>query len=83
MRAGFSLFVKRARIGSSKHVRVRPRFDVWTASGTITVLDDTLTPAVMQALLDVSGRLVGLGDWRPSSPASGRYGIFTAELSAI
>src|SRR5262249_6971408 len=26
---GFSLFVKRAKIGATKHIRVRPRFEVW------------------------------------------------------
>lgn len=34
---GFRLFVKRARVGSSKHVRVRPRFDSWQVRGTMPV----------------------------------------------
>jgi hypothetical protein len=78
--SGFELFVKRARVGTAKHIRVRPRFDNWTARGTITVLDSTLTKNVLQTLFDQGGRMVGLGDWRPGSPASGRYGMFTAEI---
>ena len=80
---GFELFVKRARIGAAKHVRVRPRFDNWSISGTITVLDSTLTKSVLETLFEQAGRFVGLCDWRPGSPASGRYGMFTSQLTAI
>jgi hypothetical protein len=80
-KAGFELFVKRAKIGSSKHVRVRPRFELWSAEGTILVVDDTLTTKVLENLFIVAGRFVGVGDWRPGSMASGRFGQFTAEIS--
>lgn len=79
-RLGFFLFVKRARIGQSKHVRVRPRFDSWRAAGTITVLDDRITKDVLTSILDQGGAYCGLGDWRPSSPKSGWFGRFTAEV---
>jgi hypothetical protein len=78
---GFDLFVKRARVGTSKHVRVRPRFMKWACSGTITVLDETLTDGVLQNLFLVAGRFVGCGDWRPASISSGRYGCFSATIS--
>jgi len=80
MGMGFDLFVKRARIGRAKHVRVRPRFSAgWTASGTISVIDETITKDVLQMILDYSGTLCGLCDWRPSSPsAPGPFGRFTA-----
>jgi hypothetical protein len=78
---GFTLFTKRARIGNSKHVRVRPRFDQWEASGTITVFDDTITKRVLADILTFAGRYAGLCDWRPSSPKSpGPFGTFTAEV---
>ena len=80
---GFELFVKRARIGTSKHVRVRPRFDTWSASGSITVMDDALNRATIEMLFAQGGRFVGLCDWRPGSPASGRYGMFTAEVKEV
>lgn len=80
---GFELFVKGAKIGNAKHIRVRPRFDTWTASGTITVLDDTITQEVLSQVLEQAGMYCGLGDWRPSSPKSpGSWGRFTAEVKA-
>lgn len=78
---GFSLFVKRARVNGSKHVRVRPRFDAWAVSGSLTVLDDSITTEVLQRILTHAGAYAGLGDWRPSSPKSpGPFGRFTAKV---
>ena len=81
--AGFELFVKRAKIGASKHVRVRPRFNAWEASGSVIVVDDTITTRVLQNLFTVAGTFVGVGDWRPGSPASGRFGQFTAMVTEL
>lgn len=78
---GFELFVKRARVGTAKHVRVRPRFENWACEGTVTILDDTITEDVLRDILSQSGRFAGLGDWRPSSPKSpGPFGTFTATV---
>jgi len=78
---GFELFSKRARIGAAKHVRVRPRFDSWSASGTVTVFDEMITSYVLKNILDFAGRYAGIGDWRPSSPkAPGPFGKFTVEI---
>jgi len=81
---GFELFVKRAAVTSQKHVRVRPRFDKWQASGTITVLEDQITTQVLEQILYYAGRLAGIGDWRPSSPRSpGRFGKFEASVTQV
>lgn len=82
---GFELFVKRAKIGAAKHVRVRPRFGPgWTCSGSITVLDEMITFDVLKNILTFAGRYAGIGDWRPSSPKSpGSFGKFTAEIERI
>ena len=78
---GFELFPKRARINGVKHVRVRPRFDSWSASGTVTVFDEMITEQVLRNILDFAGRYAGVGDWRPSSPKSpGPFGKFTVEV---
>jgi hypothetical protein len=78
---GFELFAKTAKVGMSKHVRVRPRFNGWSITGTITVLDDSITPNIFQSILDMAGTYCGLGDWRPSSPSKpGPWGRFKAEL---
>lgn len=81
---GFELFVKRAKIGNAKHVRVRPRFQNWSCSGTVTILDDTITKDTLEMILSQAGRFAGLGDWRPSSPKSpGPFGTFTATLEEL
>lgn len=81
---GFSLFVKRAKIGMAKHVRVRPRFDKWACAGTITVLDEQITSDVLQNILTFAGCYAGIGDWRPSSPKSpGSFGKFTAIVKEV
>lgn len=81
---GFCLFVKRARVGTAKHTRVRPRFDSWSASGTLTVLDEQITTDVLRNILVHAGAYAGLGDWRPSSPmAPGSFGKFTVEIQEV
>lgn len=81
---GFELFVKRAKIGQAKHVRVRPRFDNWGCQGTVTVVDDSITGQILETILVHAGSSAGLCDWRPSSPRSpGPFGKFTVEVSEI
>jgi len=84
---GFELLVKRARVGQSKHVRVRAMFRDWTARGTVTVLDESLsglTSGVIETVLNQAGALVGIGDWRPASPrASGTFGKFAPTVKAL
>jgi hypothetical protein len=77
---GFSLFTKRAKIGMTKHVRVRPRFDEWSISGTIRVFDDQITQSVLEQILSYAGRYKGLGDWRPGSKTPGNFGMFDARV---
>lgn len=73
---GFRLFIKRARIGASKHVRVRPRFDQWKVQTQISVWDDQLTETVLTDIFTFSGTYKGLCDWRPGSKTPGSYGMF-------
>jgi hypothetical protein len=78
---GFSLFVKRVKIGENKHIRVRPRFEEWSAAGDLLVVDEQITDKILTSILDISGRLKGLGDWRPSAPKSpGPFGTFVAKI---
>jgi hypothetical protein len=77
---GFSLFVKRAKVGTSKHIRVRPQFDNWSSNGQLMILDDQITDAVLKNILDIGGRLKGLGDWRPGGPTPGPFGTFSVEI---
>jgi len=78
---GFALNVKRAKVGQSKHIRVRPEFPAgWTAEGTILVWDNQITPDTLSLILDYAGQYKGIGDWRPGGKTPGPYGIFTAEI---
>lgn len=78
---GFSLFVKRATVGSSKHVRVRPRFDNWSFKGTAEIVSQEMTEDSLRRMFDDAGFYKGLCDWRPGSPKKpGRFGRFKAEL---
>lgn len=78
---GFWLFAKGAKVGTSKHIRVRPRFDAWSCRGSVTVVDETISDEVLKLIFDMAGIYCGLGDWRPSSPSKpGPFGRFTAEV---
>lgn len=62
------------RTPSGRVSRCRPRFADWSLEA-YGYLDVTiLSPEDFQAIVERSGRLVGLGDWRP------RYGRFTAAV---
>lgn len=83
---GFELLIKRAKIGRAKHIRVRPMFRNWIATGTLTVLDSELTGLtheILQLVLNQAGALCGLCDWRPSSPNSGTFGKFRPTVTRI
>lgn len=80
---GFTLFLKRARIGASKHIRVRPQFESWSARGEIVVIDEQITTEILMDILEIAGKYKGLGDWRPSSKTPGTYGMFEAQVEEL
>lgn len=77
---GFSLFVKRVRVGQSKHIRVRPRFEQWSTEGRIVIMDEAITVKILRQILELAGRYKGLGNWRPGSPTPGQFGMFEATV---
>ena len=79
---GFYLFMKRAKIGTKKHVRVRPRLSNWSMKGELIVIDDQITYDVLYEILRCAGRYKGLGDWRPGSKTPGVYGMFDVKVTA-
>lgn len=78
---GFDLFVKRAAVNQTKHVRVRPMFRNWSCRFGVTVVDDQITETVLRRILDVAGRYMGLGDWRPGAKTPGPWGQFEAKIA--
>ncbi len=79
---GFDLYVKRAKVGQNKHIRVRPRFDSWATEGRIAILDEAITPKILSQILEIAGRYKGLADWRPGGKTPGQWGMFEAVVTA-
>ena len=78
---GFRLLAKRASVGQSKHVRVRPLFSDWSVEGQILVVDDTITKDCVERIFETAGLRIGLCDWRPDAPKSpGPYGRFRVTI---
>ena len=80
---GFKLFSKRASIGQSKHLRVRPLFENWSVKGSFVVTEQAITESILVDLLTIAGSRCGLGDWRPSSKTPGPYGRFSVALARV
>jgi hypothetical protein len=81
---GFELKVKRAKVGTSKHVRVRAMLKSWKVTGTIMTADPIFDAKMLSEIFYIAGHYIGLLDWRPNSPKSpGPYGRFLAELTPI
>lgn len=81
---GFTLFIKGVNVQGKKHIRVRPRFDRWSLSGSLTVFDEQITMEVLSDVLKFAGAYAGIGDWRPSSPkAPGSFGKFSVALKEL
>lgn len=79
-KAGFELLIKRAKVGTSKHVRVRPMFRSWQVSGVIQIMAPEITIDSLVMLFDLAGD-VGLCDWRPGCKTPGRFGMFEATVT--
>lgn len=58
-------------------LRTRAKFDEWGAVFTVDVDDELVDKQQLEAWLDIAGRRIGLGDWRPER--SGHFGRFSVE----
>ena len=70
---GFELYPKRGRVGTAKHLRVRPKFPKWSVSGEIMILKPDITGEILQQLFHLAGK-GGLCDWRPAGKTPGPWG---------
>ena len=52
----------------------RPRFDAWTLNFTLDVDADMFADTLVRELLDIAGKRIGLGDFRPAR--RGPFGRF-------
>ena len=63
----------------SRVLRTRAKFDDWGLKFTLECDDELIDREQLERWLDIAGRRIGLGDWRPEK--SGDYGRF--EVVAI
>ncbi len=66
-------FVHRSsvKVGTSRVIRTRPVFPSWSVAFEGELDTEVVDKAAFASIADTTGRLVGLGDWRP------RFGRFT------
>ncbi len=62
-------------------LRTRAKFDEWSCAFTLDCDDELVDKDQLEAWLDIAGRRIGLGDWRPEK--SGTYGRFEAEVQPL
>ena len=62
------------KVGQSRVMRTRPKFDEWGATFRVSVDDEQVDKSQLETWLDIAGRQIGIGDWRPDK--SGFYGTF-------
>ena len=65
-------------IQKSRILRTRAKFELpWSVEFTLDVDPDLIQQEHIETWLDIAGRRMGLGDWRPAK--SGQYGRFVLE----
>lgn len=69
-------FIASAKVSGVRVMRCRPIFRDWTVEAEGILDPEVLDFADLQAVAEIAGQLIGIGDWRP------RYGRFVAEVKA-
>lgn len=71
--------IRPARVGSSTVMRTRPKFTNWAFEVPFELDTELLDIPDLERILNVAGKIVGLGDWRPAK--GGRRGRFDATVT--
>jgi hypothetical protein len=66
-------------IGKVRVIRTRPRFNQWACDFTIQVDTGTIASQHVRDAIVEAGIRCGIGDYRPSSPKGGKFGLFVVE----
>lgn len=64
-----------AKVGMARVNRTRPQFNNWRSSAELYLDTDVLDLEDLKDIVNIGGRLVGIGNWRP------RFGRFEGELT--
>lgn len=70
-------FTVGVRVGTSRVLRTRARFDQWAITFVVETDPELIDQDQLLTWLDIGGRRVGLGDWRPQK--SGHYGRYKVD----
>lgn len=70
----YEIDMRRAMVGNAGITRCRPKIDPWSADVTFEYDDDFIHEDHIYELMDIAGRTVGVGDFRPEK--SGPFGRF-------
>lgn len=62
-------------------LRSRPMFKDWGCKWPVEVDEDFITPEIVLDLLNISGKVAGVGDFRPQR--KGTFGRYRAEIESI
>lgn len=65
--------------GSTSDVRYRGEFEPWSCTLNVVYNKGVMTAEQVVNLFNVAGFACGVGEWRPSSKASGSHGMFHVE----
>jgi len=66
-------------IGKARVLRCRPCWHKWRMRLALEIDTAILTPAQVEEALNLAGRIIGIGDYRPEK--SGGFGRFTAKIT--
>ena len=70
-------FTTPVRVGQQRVLRTRALFNPWAAEFRVDIDDELIDVGRMQGWLELAGRRIGVGDWRPDK--SGIYGQFSID----
>jgi hypothetical protein len=65
------------RVGASRILRCRPRFNEWRVGATGSLDERVLSVDDFRSIVETAGKRIGLGDYRP------RYGRFKGEVEEV
>ena len=75
-------FTVPVKVGQARIERTRAKFDEWELTFRLDTDEELVDQQQLASWLDIAGRRIGLGDWRPEK--SGTYGRFeTVSVKAI
>lgn len=58
---------------------IRPQYLNWSIDFEVDLLVNTMNPTQLHALIEMAGRVIGIGNWRPGSKKGGSHGTFSVK----